>query len=335
MGQAGSDVAKDASDIVLSDDNFASIVAAIEEGRRIFDNIQKFILHVLATNVAQAIVLLVGLVFKDDSGLSVFPIAPVQIMWIIMATSGLPDMGLGFERAVAGIMERPPVSLKTGVFSMEFLIDTTVYGIWIAALCLSSFVLRMYAFGDGNLGTDCNDKYSDSCETVFKARATTFACLTWFSLFLAWEMIDKRRSFFRMQPGSKLYFTQWMHDVWRNQFLFWAIMLGFVTLFPIQYIPVISDTVFKHKGITWEWAIVFIAAGLFFGGIEAWKFAKRVYFRRQARKNQGVEWKDMDLEQRTFGEYLTPDSSEASVRHDSEKVDAQAAAQRNNAEKKA
>jgi hypothetical protein len=126
-----------------------------------------------------------------------------------------------------------------------------------------------------------------------------------------------------------------MHDVWRNQFLFWAIMLGFVTLFPIQYIPVISDTVFKHKGITWEWAIVFIAAGLFFGGIEAWKFAKRVYFRRQARKNQGVEWKDMDLEQRTFGEYLTPDSSEASVRHDSEKVDAQAAAQRNNAEKKA
>ncbi|KAF5025637.1 hypothetical protein F66182_2243 [Fusarium sp. NRRL 66182] len=320
MGQAGSDVAKDASDIVLSDDNFASIVAAIEEGRRIFDNIQKFILHVLATNVAQAVVLLVGLVFKDDDDLSVFPIAPVQIMWIIMATSGLPDMGLGFERAVAGILRRPPISLKTGVFSLEFIIDMTVYGLWIAALCLGTFVLRLYGFGDGDLGIDCNDNYSDRCETVFKARATTFACLTWFSLFLAWEMMDKRRSFFRMQPGSKLYFTQWMHDVWRNQFLFWAIMLGFVTLFPLQYIPVISDTVFKHKGITWEWAIVFIAAGLFFGGIEAWKFAKRVYFRRVARKSQGVDWKDMDLEQRTFGEYLTPDSSEASVRHDSEKV---------------
>jgi len=335
MGQAGSDVAKDASDIVLSDDNFASIVAAIEEGRRIFDNIQKFILHVLATNVAQAIVLLVGLVFKDRTGLSVFPIAPVQIMWIIMATSGLPDMGLGFERAVAGIMERPPISLKTGVFSLEFIIDMAVYGVWIAALCLSSFILRMYAFGDGELGEDCNDKYSDSCETVFKARATTFACLTWFSLFLAWEMIDKRRSFFRMQPKSKLYFTQWMHDIWRNQFLFWAIILGVVTLFPIQYIPVISDTVFKHKGITWEWGIVFIAAGLFFGGIEAWKFAKRVYFRHQAAKSQGTEWKDMDLEQRTFGEYLTPDSSEASVRHDSEKVNAGAARQNSNNEKKA
>jgi Na+-exporting ATPase len=92
MGQAGSDVAKEASDIVLTDDNFASILAAIEEGRRIFDNIQKFVLHVLAENVAQAGTLLVGLAFKDSTGLSVFPLAPVQVVWIIMATSGMPDM---------------------------------------------------------------------------------------------------------------------------------------------------------------------------------------------------------------------------------------------------
>jgi len=83
MGQSGSDVAKDASDIVLADDNFASIVAAIEEGRRIFDNIQKFVLHVLAENIAQAGTLLVGLAFKDARGLSVFPLAPVEIVWIV------------------------------------------------------------------------------------------------------------------------------------------------------------------------------------------------------------------------------------------------------------
>lgn len=87
MGQAGSDVAKDASDIVLTDDNFASILNAIEEGRRMFDNIQKFILHLLAENVAQAVVLLVGLAFKDSRSLSVYPLAPVQIMWVIMITS--------------------------------------------------------------------------------------------------------------------------------------------------------------------------------------------------------------------------------------------------------
>ena len=108
MGQAGSDVAKEASDIILTDDNFASILNAVEEGRRMFDNIQKFVLHVIAVNVAQAITLLVGLAVKDASGLSVFPLAPVQIIWIIMVTSGLPDMGLGFETAAADIMQRPP-----------------------------------------------------------------------------------------------------------------------------------------------------------------------------------------------------------------------------------
>lgn len=313
MGQAGSDVAKDASDIVLADDNFASIVAAIEEGRRIFDNIQKFVLHVLAENIAQACTLLIGLAFKDETGLSVFPLAPVEIVWIIMITSGLPDMGLGFERAVPDIMTRPPQSLKTGIFTLEFLVDMVVYGIWVAALCLAAFVLRVYAWGRGNLGAACNEHYSPQCDTVFRARATTFACLTWFALFLAWELIDQRRSFFAMQPGSKKIFTQWFHDVWRNQFLFWAIVGGFVTLFPVVYIPVINEKVFKHTGISWEWGIVFIAAGLFFAGVEAYKWAKRVYFRRQAKKASGMKsWKDISIEERVFGEYMTGGGSSGS-----------------------
>jgi P-type Na+/K+ transporter len=78
MGQGGSDVAKDASDIILTDDNFASILNAVEEGRRIFDNIQKFVLHLLSQNIAQALTLLIGLAFKDGSGFSVFPLAPVS-----------------------------------------------------------------------------------------------------------------------------------------------------------------------------------------------------------------------------------------------------------------
>ncbi|KAJ4395026.1 P-type ATPase [Neurospora sp. IMI 360204] len=324
MGLSGSDVAKDASDIVLTDDNFASIVAAIEEGRRIFDNIQKFVLHVLAENIAQAGTLLIGLAFKDASGLSVFPLAPVEIVWIIMITSGLPDMGLGFERAVPDIMARPPQSLRTGIFTLEFLIDMIFYGLWITALCLASFVLRVYAWGNGDLGANCNEHYSEACETVFRARATTFACLTWFALFLAWELVDMRRSFFHMQPGSKKYFTQWMVDVWRNKFLFWAIVGGFVTLFPTLYIPVINHAVFKHTGISWEWGIVFIAAGLFFGGVEGWKWAKRVFLRRRrarrgaADKRGGKLWKDMDVEEKIFGEYFGGSSSDdvSSVQQD-------------------
>ncbi|KAJ5103539.1 ATPase P-type K/Mg/Cd/Cu/Zn/Na/Ca/Na/H-transporter [Penicillium argentinense] len=287
MGQAGSDVAKDASDIILTDDNFASILNAVEEGRRIFDNIQKFVLHLLSENIAQACTLLIGLAFKDADNQSVFPLSPVEILWIIMITSGMPDMGLGMEVATPDIMDRPPQS-KKGIFTWEVIIDIVVYGLWTAALCLAAFSVRMWGFGDGNLARGCNKEWSEEikdCELVFRARATTFVCLTWFALFLAWEMVNMRRSFFRMQPKSTKYFTQWMYDVWRNKFLFWSIMAGWITMFPILYIPVLNDVVFKHKPITWEWGIVAVEAVLFFLGVEAWKWAKRVFFRRREYKN--------------------------------------------------
>jgi Na+-exporting ATPase len=280
MGQAGSDVAKDASDIILTDDNFASILNAVEEGRRIFDNIQKFVLHLLSENIAQACTLLIGLAFKDQDGQSVFPLAPVEILWIIMITSGMPDMGLGMEVAAPDIMDRPPQT-KHGIFTWEVIIDIVMYGLWTAALCLSSFSIMIWGFGDGNLARGCNREYSADCDLVFRARATTFVCLTWFALFLAWEMVDMRRSFFRMQPDSPRYLTQWMFDIWRNQFLFWSIVAGFVTTFPILYIPVLNHVVFKHTGISWEWGIVFVEAVLFFLGVELWKFSKRVYFRKR------------------------------------------------------
>ncbi|KAG9828481.1 Na(+)/Li(+)-exporting P-type ATPase, partial [Aureobasidium melanogenum] len=305
MGQSGSDVAKDASDIVLTDDNFASILNAVEEGRRMFDNIQKFILHLLSQNIAQACILLIGLVFKDLDDLSVFPISPVEIMWIIMITSSFPDMGLSFEEAVPDVMRRPPQSLKRGVFTFEVLLDMLVYGLWVAALCLCSFCLVLYGFEDGNIGripaTGCNNSWSSECDVVFRARSTCFATLTWFSLFLAWEMIDPRRSFFRMKPDSDRYFTQWMFDVWRNKFLFTAVVAGFVLIFPVLYIPVINHDVFRHTGISWEWGIVFIATLIFFIGIESWKWAKRIYFRHQAAK-AGAE--AQDIEAAIFGKYM-------------------------------
>jgi Na+-exporting ATPase len=301
MGMAGSDVAKDASDIVLTDDNFASILNAIEEGRRMFDNIKKFLCHLLAQNVAQALILLVGLAFKDADRFSVFPITPVEIMWIIMITSSFPDMGLGFERPSADIMQRPPHNLKRGVFTLEIILDMIVYGLWIAALCLGAFTLVVYGPGDDGFGIGCNASYSSACDAVFRARATCFACLTWFSLFLAWEMMNLRRSFFRMQPGSPYYLTQWFRDVWQNQFLFWAVVAGFVTIFPIIYIPGLNRVVFKHTAITWEWAIVVVATILFFGGIESWKFGKRVYFRRQDMK----DGRGRDLESKVFERYLS------------------------------
>lgn len=170
---------------------------------------------------------------------------------------------------------------KQGIFTWEVIVDMMVYGLWMAALCLASFSLVMFGWGSGNLSRGCNSSY-EGCDTVYRARATTFLCMTWFALFLAWEMVDMRRSFFRMNPDSKKYLTQWIYDVWRNKFLFTGIMIGFVTVFPILYIPGLNDVVFAHTGISWEWGVVFVEAILFILGVEAWKWCKRVYFRRRA-----------------------------------------------------
>ncbi|KAG6892251.1 potassium/sodium eff [Termitomyces sp. T32_za158] len=97
MGMAGSDVAKDASDLVLTDDNFDSIRVAVQEGRRLFLNIQRFILHLLTTNVAEVVLLIVGLCFiATDGATSVFPLSPLAILWVNMvrALSFLNNFGM-------------------------------------------------------------------------------------------------------------------------------------------------------------------------------------------------------------------------------------------------
>lgn len=247
MGLAGSDVAKGASDIVLTDDNFASIVNAIEEGRRMFDNIQRFVLHLLTSNVGEVVLLVCGLGFQDNNDFSVFPLSPLSILWINMLTSGFPAFGLGREKASYNIMSRPPHDNKKGVFTWQIICDMIVYGLLMGVLTLCTFIIVVYGTGDGLLGTDCNKKYSDSCDVVFRARAAVFAELTWLILISAWEIKGIRRSMFRLDPRSESAFP-FFKDVWENQFLFWAVTLGSVVVFPCIYIPGFNTTVFKHKG---------------------------------------------------------------------------------------
>lgn len=268
MGISGSDVAKDASDIVLSDDNFASITNAIEEGRRMADNIQKFVLHLLAGNVSQVLFLMIALAFKDHDNYSVFPLSPVEVLWIIMVTSSFPAMGLGVEQAELGIMEKPPKDPRKAIFTPEVLCDMLLYGLWLAIICLVTFIGIVYGDGNGNLGQGCNESYSEACRYVYRARSTAFAEMTWGLLLLAWEVVDMRRSPF-----------QFPRRIWQNQFLFWSVVLGFVSVFPIIYIPVINKDVFKHSPITWEWGVAFLGLIVFIMGSELYKFAKRRFFR--------------------------------------------------------
>lgn len=310
MGLAGSDVAKDASDIVLTDDNFASILNAISEGRRMFDNIKKFVLHLLAENIAQGLTLLIGLAFKDSNGLSVYPISPIEILWLIIVTSSFPAMGLGMEAASDDVMRRPPHNLKAGVFTAEVLIDMLVYGLWMAALCLASFSLVVWGFGHSGAGgshltgTGCNESIEGGCETVFRARTTAFVALIWCALILAWEMVHMRRSFFRMEPKPQRPATLWARNIWRNRFLFWSNVCGIITIFPIVYIPGLNEVVFKHGAITWEWGIVFIASGMFMAGVEAWKWVKRIYIRHFLTSEKVVN-PETALAEHTFDQYTS------------------------------
>ncbi|XWW93735.1 hypothetical protein V2A60_001671 [Cordyceps javanica] len=278
----GSDVAKESSDIVLTDDNFASILNAIEEGRRIFDNIQKFILHVLAANIGFVISLLVGLSFKDEQDVSVFLLSPVEILWMLLGTGAFSETGLGFEKAVPDILNRPPHNLKYGVLTPEFVLDMVVYGIIMAGCVLGSFTVVIFGFDNGNLGVDCNTRFSPACDEVFRARATCYATMTWIFLIFSWELIDFRRSLFYMPNGI----GAWARHLWSNKFLFFSVTVVFAIVFPTIYIPGLNHVVFLHTGITWEWAVVFIAVGVWLAGTESWKWLKRAYFRRTAPNTQ-------------------------------------------------
>lgn len=168
--------------------------------------------------------------------------------------------------------------MKYGVFSPELLLDMTFYGIVQAICLLGSFCVVIFGFNGGDLGRDCNNAYSDQCEPVFRARATAYTTMTWMFLLLAWELIHFRRSFFAMPDGLKRW---WMH-LWGNKFLFFSVTIVAILVFPTLYIPVLDTVVFMHVGITWEWAVVFIATFVFMVSSEGWKWSKRIYYRRSA-----------------------------------------------------
>jgi Na+-exporting ATPase len=276
MGLNGSDVAKSASDIVLTDDNFASIVNAIEEGRRLFDNIQKFILHLLTSNVGEVILLVCGLGFQDSLGFSVFPLSPLSILWINMLTSSFPAFGLGQEKAASDIMRRPPHDNKKGVFTWQVITDMLVYGIVMGACTLMTFIFIVYGPGQDGLGDDCNKGYNASCDVVFRARAAVFAELTWMILMSAWEFKSLRRSMFALDPDDTTSKFPFFKDVYANKFLFRSVVIGALSVFPAVYIPGLNTAVFKHRGISWEWAVVIICVIIFVTGIETWKQVKRM-----------------------------------------------------------
>ncbi|KAI8867795.1 potassium/sodium efflux P-type ATPase [Ramicandelaber brevisporus] len=267
MGMQGSDVAKQASDIVLTDDNFATIVRAVEEGRRIFANIQKFIMHLVAGNVAELVPLVVGLAFMDATGASVYPMSPVQILVNNLLTSSPPAMSLGLESLHPDTMRRPPRPSTEGLFTWEVIGDILFYGVTMGLITLANFAIVVFGYGDGNLGEDCNSQHSDACETVFRARGAVFATLTLLILVHAYNARDMRESQWHWSGlGSRLV---------SNRYLLYSIGCGILICLLALYIPGVNHSIFKHSPIGWEWGMVFASIFLFLIIAETYKFAKR------------------------------------------------------------
>ena len=138
MGIAGTDVAKGAADMVLTDDNFATIVSAVEEGRRIYDNILKAIQFLLSTNIGEIFLLLVTSIFNLGT-----PLLPIHILWVNLVTDSLPALALSMDPAEEGIMKRKPRNSKKGFMTMGMIWRVLYQGIMIGSIPLAAFIIGL------------------------------------------------------------------------------------------------------------------------------------------------------------------------------------------------
>ncbi len=136
MGITGTDVAKEASDMVLTDDNFATIVSAVREGRVIYTNILKTIQFLLSCNVGEILVLLVATLANWD-----IPLLPIHILWVNLVTDSFPALALGVDPPEAGIMDKKPRSPKKGVFDKGMIIRICYQGVMVGTLTLIAFLI--------------------------------------------------------------------------------------------------------------------------------------------------------------------------------------------------
>ncbi len=144
MGLSGTDVAKNASDMILMDDNFATIVSAIREGRGIYENIRKAIQFLLSCNIGEIITIFLAILFRMPA-----PLEAVQLLWVNLITDSLPAIALGMEPPEEDTMRRPPVSPKEGLFTGSLVFSIVTEGILIGALTLFAYVFGTSYIGNG------------------------------------------------------------------------------------------------------------------------------------------------------------------------------------------
>ena len=192
MGITGTDVTKNVADMVLADDNFATIINAVEEGRRIYDNIRKVIQFLLSANIAEVLSVFVATLV----GFTIFQ--PVQLLWINLVTDCFPALALGMEGAEGDIMKRKPRKASDGVFAGGMGIDIVVQGVIITALVLASFFVGVY-FDMGYI--NIADMIAGTADEEGVTMA--FITLSMVEIFHCFNMRSRRQSLFTMKSHNK------------------------------------------------------------------------------------------------------------------------------------
>jgi Ca2+-transporting ATPase len=203
MGITGTDVSKETADMVLTDDNFASIVAAIEVGRTIYSNIRKFVFYLLACNVGEILIIF----FSMLAGLPI-PLRPIHLLWLNLATDGAPALALGLEKGEADIMSRPPRPTQEPVINRHMLIGIVTVSLADTLAVLSVFWLALQRF-PGNL---------------MAAQTMAFATLVCSELLRAYTARSEYRSIFSV-------------GLFSNRWMLWATSASLVLLLGVLYAP--------------------------------------------------------------------------------------------------
>ncbi len=238
MGITGTDVSKEAAEMVLLDDNFATIVAAVEEGRVIYDNVRRFIKYLLSCNASEIAVMLLGPLLGMP-----LPLLPLQILWMNLVTDGLPALALSIEPAEKNVMRRPPYSSKESIFGRGM--ASSIVGLG-AVMSLLSVGVGLWAFASGN----------QAWQTLL------FTTLILTQLALALEARSEEYSLLHIGLLS-------------NPFMLLAIGLTVILQMVVVYLP-IGHQIFSTQPLTArDLAIALSAALALLVSVEAWKAIRR------------------------------------------------------------
>lgn len=231
MGITGTDVAKGASDMILTDDNFATIVAAVAEGRGIYANIKKAIHYLLSCNIGEIITIFVATVL----GFRQMPLVPVQLLWLNLVTDSLPALALGVEPVEEGIMDEKPRDAHESLFAHGFAFRLAWQGVMVGVLTLAAYVLGEYVLPVGGQSADG------------VANTMAFATLTFCQLFHAFDVRSEHHSLFHIGVFS--------NSAMNKAFVVGLILqLGVLCFPPLQ---LVFDTV--SLNVT-EWVCVLVLA---------------------------------------------------------------------------